>query len=278
MGQQPPPETNGTDVTCGLIRELQYSIESQINTTLKQYVITRLLRYISEIQSGRSMRTRVKICGLTRLEDVAAAVAAGADAIGLVFHPASPRAVTAEQAGRLCAGLPPFVAAVGLFVDATEAAIQTVIDQVPLDLIQFHGDEPAEVCARFGRRWIKAIRMRPGLDLEAQAQTYRGSAGLLLDSFDPVLAGGTGKSFDWDRIPEDLGMPIILAGGLDPQNVARAIRQVRPFGVDVSGGVESAKGIKDPIKISAFMRGVSDGDSTRVDPWAGSRPGTLGYG
>ncbi|MGE5154345.1 MAG: phosphoribosylanthranilate isomerase [Bdellovibrio bacteriovorus] len=207
-------------------------------------------------------RTRVKICGLTRPEDVDAAVAAGADAVGLVFYPGSPRAVTVDQGARLCARLPPFVAAVGLFVDATEPQIRGVLDRVPLDLLQFHGEEPSSLCARLGRRWIKAIRMRPGLDLAAQARTYRGGSGLLLDAFDPVLAGGTGQTFDWGRIPADLGLPIVLAGGLKPDNVAEAIRRVRPFAVDVSGGVESAKGIKDPAKISAFMQGVRDGDST----------------
>ncbi|MFY9974510.1 MAG: phosphoribosylanthranilate isomerase [Chromatiaceae bacterium] len=211
-------------------------------------------------------RTRVKICGLTRAEDVDAAVAAGVDAVGLVFHPVSPRAVTAEQAASLCERLPPFVAAVGLFVDATESQIRAVVDRVPLDLLQFHGDEPPGVCGCFGRRWIKAIRMRPGLDLVAQARTYRGAAGLLLDAFDPVLAGGTGRTFDWGRIPSGLELPIVLAGGLRPENVAEAIRRVRPFAVDVSGGVESAKGIKDPVKISAFLSGVRDGDSTRDLP------------
>jgi len=210
-------------------------------------------------------RTRVKICGLTRPEDVEAAVAFGVDAIGLVFHPVSPRAVTAEQATRLCALLPPFVAAVGLFVDFPESQIRAVLDRVPLDLLQFHGDEPPAFCMGFGRRWIKAIRMRPDVDLMAQARCYAGAAGLLLDAFDPRLAGGTGMTFDWRRIPPGLGLPIVLAGGLTPENVAEAIRSVRPFAVDVSGGVEHAKGVKDPAKISAFMCGVSDGDSTRND-------------
>lgn len=210
-------------------------------------------------------RTRVKICGLTRPEDLEAAVGAGADAIGLVFHPASSRAVTVDQAARLCALLPPFVAAVGLFVDAPVPQIHAVLDRVPLDLLQFHGEEPPGLCAGFGRRWIKAIRMRPGLDLAAQARTYRGAAGLLLDAFDPVLVGGTGRTFDWGRVPGDLDLPIVLAGGLRPDNVAEAIRRVQPFAVDVSGGVESAKGIKDAAKILAFMQGVRDGDSTRVD-------------
>ena len=206
-------------------------------------------------------RTRVKICGLTRPEDAACAVAAGADAIGLVFHPPSPRAVTAEQARALCAGLPAFVSAVGLFVDLPAEQVREVLSVVPLDLLQFHGDEPPDYCAAFGRRWIKALRMRPGLDVEAAVAAYAGGAGVLLDAYDPRLAGGTGQAFDWDRIPSGLGPRIILAGGLEPANVARAIRAVRPYAVDVSGGVERAKGIKDSSKITAFMQGVADGDS-----------------
>jgi phosphoribosylanthranilate isomerase len=222
------------------------------------------------IEPSRPVRTRVKICGLTRAEDVRAAVDAGADAIGLVFHPASPRAVSIEQARSLCAALPPFVTAVGLFVDAPAGCIARVLEQVPLELLQFHGEEPADLCASFGRRWIKAIRMRPGLDAVVAVRAYLGksggAAGILLDAFDPVLAGGTGQSFEWGRIPPDLAPSIVLAGGLTPANIADAIRAVRPFGVDVSGGVESARGIKDGAKISAFMQGVRDGDSARFDP------------
>ena len=207
---------------------------------------------------------------MTRAEDVRAAVDAGADAIGLVFHPASPRAVSVDLARDLCAALPPFVTAVGLFVDAPAKRIVQVLEQVPLELLQFHGEEPADFCASFGRRWIKAIRMRPGLDPLDAVRAYLGrsggAAGILLDAFDPVLAGGTGQSFEWSRIPPDLAPRIVLAGGLTPENVADAIRRVRPFGVDVSGGVESAKGIKDGAKISAFMQGVRDGDSARFDP------------
>lgn len=206
-------------------------------------------------------RTRVKICGLTRAGDVGAAVDAGADAVGFVFHPASPRSVTTEQARGLLDALPPFVTAVGLFVDPTAEQVRSVLERVPLELLQFHGEERAEFCSGFGRRWIKAIRMRPGLDPADQVAVYPGAAGLLLDAFDPVLAGGTGQSFDWGRVPPWLAPRIILAGGLTPDNVAEAVRRVRPFGVDVSGGVESAKGIKDQESIAAFMRGVTDGDS-----------------
>jgi phosphoribosylanthranilate isomerase len=198
---------------------------------------------------------------------VAAAVAAGADAIGLVFYPPSPRAVTPELARALCDLLPPFVTAVGLFVDETAATVRQVLEQVPLDLVQFHGEEPpelcAELCASVGRRWIKAIRMRPGVELGALADAYGGAAGLLLDAYDPALPGGTGSAFDWGRIPPALASRIVLAGGLDPTNIAAAITRVRPYAVDVSGGVESARGIKDPAKIYAFMQGVRDGDNAR---------------
>ncbi|SDW47493.1 phosphoribosylanthranilate isomerase [Thiocapsa roseopersicina] len=209
------------------------------------------------------MRTRVKICGLTRRADVDAAVAAGVDAIGFVFHPPSPRAVSAQDARDLCAGLPPFVTAVGLFVDASPEQIRATLDQVPLELLQFHGDEAPELCASFGRRWIKAVRMRPDIDLAAQLKRYEQAAGLLLDTFDPARPGGTGQRFDWDRIPAAIAPSIVLAGGLDADNVAEAIRRVRPFGVDVSGGVEASKGIKDHDKIRDFMQRVNDVDISR---------------
>ncbi|EGV28359.1 Phosphoribosylanthranilate isomerase [Thiorhodococcus drewsii AZ1] len=209
------------------------------------------------------IRTRVKICGLTRVSDVEAAVAAGADALGFVFYPPSPRAVTPEQAARLCAKLPPFVSAVGLFVDAAPEGVRATLDQVPLDLLQFHGDEAPDYCASFGRRWIKALRMRPGVDLMAERARYAGGAGLLLDAYDPARAGGTGQCFDWDRIPPEIASSVVLAGGLDANNVAEAVERVRPYGVDVSGGVEAAKGIKDQDRINAFMQGVRDGDTRR---------------
>jgi phosphoribosylanthranilate isomerase len=194
---------------------------------------------------------------------VEAAVAAGADAVGFVFHPPSPRAVSPDEARRLCEGLPPFVTAVGLFVDASSERIRSVLDQVPLELIQFHGEEEPVFCASFGRRWIKAVRMRPGIDLLAEQARYGEAAGLLLDTFDPVRAGGTGQCFDWERIPAPIAPSIILAGGLAPGNVGNAIRRVRPFGVDVSGGVEASKGIKDHRKIRDFMQKVNDVDISR---------------
>ena len=209
------------------------------------------------------MRTRVKICGLTREEDIAAAVAAGADAIGFVFHTPSPRAVSIDDAFALVARVPAFVTTVGLFVDADPALIDAAIRHLRLDLLQFHGHEEPADCAGFGRPWIKAIAMREGIDVQRQCKQYDGAAALLLDTYDPVLAGGTGRRFDWDRVPAELAPRIILAGGLDAGNVADAIERVRPYAVDVSGGVERAKGIKDHRKINDFMQGVRDGDRRR---------------
>lgn len=206
------------------------------------------------------MRTRVKICGLTLPEDAREAARLGADAIGLVFYPPSPRAVGVAVAQAVLRGLPPFVTVVGLFVDPREDEVRGVLDQVPLDLLQFHGEEPPEFCAAYGRPWIKAIRMRDGVDLWSLRRRYAGAQALLLDAHQPGVAGGTGMCFDWARIPPGLGGEIILAGGLTPETVAAAIRAVRPYAVDVSGGVESAKGVKDPAKMAAFLREVRQGD------------------
>lgn len=200
------------------------------------------------------MRVRVKICGVTRVEDALAAAAAGADAIGLVFVEKSPRFVRLEQARAIAAALPPFITTVGLFVDASADRIREVLGQVPLDLIQFHGRETPEDCQQFGYPYIKVVRMVPDVDLHAEAQHYEQAAGLLLDAYDPQIAGGTGATFDWTQVPPDLGKPVILAGGLTPENIARAIRAVRPYAVDVSSGVEQSKGIKDAAKIAAFIR------------------------
>ena len=209
------------------------------------------------------MRTRVKICGLTREADVRAAAALGVDAVGLVFYDLSPRAVAIEQARRLCAALPPFVTSVGLFVDAEPDQVRATLARVPLDLLQFHGEESPDYCAVFGRPWIKAVRMRPGIDPQTLPGLYPGAAGLLLDAYDPARAGGTGQCFDWDLVPPELAPHIVLAGGLDPDNVAEAIRRVRPYGVDVSGGVEAAKGLKDRHKMADFIKGVINGDQSR---------------
>lgn len=208
------------------------------------------------------MRTRVKICGLTREQDVRAAVELGADAIGLVFHAPSPRAVSLERAAALAAQVPAFVTVVGLFVDADAQRVREVLRRVPLGALQFHGHESPAYCAGFDRPWIKAVAMRDDIDPRAEAERYAGAASLLLDTFDARVAGGTGRRFDWDRVPAELAPHIVLAGGLDANNVAEAVRRVRPHAVDVSGGVELTKGIKDRNKIAEFMQGVRHGDQT----------------
>lgn len=204
--------------------------------------------------------TRVKICGITRVEDGLAAARHGADAVGLVFYPASPRHVSAAQAAAIARALPPFVTTVGLFVNPTVAEVEAVLGELRLDLLQFHGDEAPEFCRRFGVPWLKAVRVKAGLDLVQYAIRYREAKGLLLDAYVEGLAGGTGRSFDWNLIPAELPPPVVLSGGLSPANVAAAIRQVRPWAVDVSSGVEAAKGIKDAAKIAAFMEGVRSAD------------------
>ena len=197
---------------------------------------------------------RVKICGITRIEDALAAAAAGADAIGLVFYPGSPRAVSVEQAAAIIAALPPFVTTVGLFVDLERVELQRILGRVPLDLLQFHGNEAAEQCEGFNRPYIKALRVRPGDDVSARIGAYPGASGILLDTYVEGVPGGTGEAFDWSLVPPVADKPVILAGGLHPENVAAAVARVRPYAVDVSGGVEAGKGIKDAGKISAFVR------------------------
>ncbi len=204
------------------------------------------------------MRTRVKICGITRVEDVLAAVNAGADAIGLVFYAPSPRAVTVEQAQKIAAAIPPFVSVVGLFVNAPKVEIESVLSHVRLDILQFHGDETAEDCEQINLPYYKAIRVKADTNLIQCAQQYRTAKALLLDAFSEAAMGGTGQTFDWNLIPANLPKPVILAGGLNAENVGLAIRQVSPYAVDVSGGVEAGKGIKDAVKIAAFMQGVSN--------------------
>jgi phosphoribosylanthranilate isomerase len=208
------------------------------------------------------IRTRIKVCGITNPEDGREAARLGADAIGLVFYARSPRAVDAATASRICAGLPPFVTAVGLFVDPEPEFVTSVLREVPLDLLQFHGDESPEACARHGRPYIKAVRMREGVDLNATAERYRDSRGLLLDAYRPGIPGGTGESFAWERVPRRLDTPIILAGGLNPGNIGEAIRCARPFAVDVSSGVEAAKGRKDHSLMAQFVKEVTDVDRT----------------
>ncbi len=199
------------------------------------------------------MRTRVKICGITRVEDALAAVASGADAIGLVFYAPSPRHVTINQAAEIVNALPPFITVVALFVDADKSEIDAVLSNVNVDLLQFHGDEPEEVCRQFDLPYLKAIRVKQDTNLIQYAQTYHTASAMLLDTYVEGAVGGTGQVFDWSLIPNNLPLPIILAGGLTPGNVAKAIEQVQPYAVDVSGGVEAGKGIKDPAKIAALM-------------------------
>ncbi len=212
------------------------------------------------------MRTRAKICGITRVEDVHTVVNAGCDAIGFVFYPPSPRHVTLEQAEILIRAIPAYVQAVGLFVNSHADEIQDILKTVPLDILQFHGDETPEQCQaiaqQVGRRWYKAIQVKPDLDAVAEIQGYQdaGASAVLLDAWHPDLKGGTGHSFDWDTFPK-LNIPLILAGGLNPDNIEQAILTTQAYAVDVSGGVESAKGIKDQQLIERFMQGVHRGSA-----------------
>lgn len=200
--------------------------------------------------------TRIKICGITRVEDGLAVARAGADAVGLVFYGKSPRNVGLAQARAIVDALPPFVTTVALFVDPQAGEVQAVIDAVQPDLLQFHGDESPEFCRGFSRPYLKAVRVRPGLDLLQYAARFAEARGLLLDAYVEGEAGGTGHRFDWGLIPQGLPKPVVLAGGLAPGNVAQAIQAVRPWAVDVSSGVEAGKGIKDAAQIAAFVNEV----------------------
>ena len=204
--------------------------------------------------------TRVKICGITRVEDGLACARLGADAIGLVFYAKSPRVVEPGRATEITRALPPFISTVALFVNPSPAEVKTVLDAVRPDLLQFHGDEPAEFCRSFGVPYLKAVRVKPGVDLVQYAGFYADAKGLLLDAYVEGTPGGTGQRFDWNLIPQGLALPVVLSGGLDAGNVAESIRRVKPWAVDVSSGVEAAKGIKDAGKIAAFMQGVRDGN------------------
>ena len=201
------------------------------------------------------MSVRIKICGLTRPEDVDAAVAAGADAVGFVFYPKSPRYVSAEQAAALVRRLPPFVLSVGLFVNAAPAEIAAVLDLAPLNLLQFHGDESPEDCQRWARPYIRAARVTPELDLLQYATRFSSARALLLDAFVAGFGGG-GKVFDWSLIPPALPLPLILSGGLTAENVGEAARRVHPAAVDVSSGVEISGGVKDHQRIKDFVAAV----------------------
>jgi len=204
--------------------------------------------------------TAIKICGITRVEDALAAAHCGAHAIGLVFHAVSPRHVTPVQAAAIMRALPPFVTSVGLFVDRPAGDVDQTLARARIDLLQFHGDEPPAYCRQFAVPYLKAVRMRPGVDLLQYAHDYHDAKALLLDAFVEGMPGGTGATFDWALIPGDFPIPLVLSGGLTPDNVTAAIRAVRPWAVDVSSGVEQLKGIKDAAKIAAFVNGVRNAD------------------
>ncbi len=200
--------------------------------------------------------TRIKICGITREQDLRAVADSGGHAIGLVFYEKSPRHVSVQRAAELVRAAPPFLTVVGLFVNPSAEFVHEALERVPLDVLQFHGEETPEFCRQFGRPYLKAIRVKKGVDLLQCASRYAGAQGLLLDAYVEGTQGGTGESFDWALIPHELPLPVILSGGLHAGNVASAIRQVRPYAVDVSSGVEAAKGVKDAAKVAAFINEV----------------------
>jgi phosphoribosylanthranilate isomerase len=208
--------------------------------------------------------TRIKICGLTRLDDLLAAVQAGADAIGLVFYPPSPRHVDLKTAAELARAVPPLVTIVGLFVNADPSLVKETLAAVPIHLLQFHGDEDESYCRQFDRPYMKAVRVKPGMDLVQYVEGFPSAQAILLDAFVEGYGGG-GKVFDWALIPPALGKPIVLSGGLDAGNVGEAISRVRPAAVDVSSGVEAVRGIKDAEKIRAFVAAVRAAELTPTD-------------
>jgi phosphoribosylanthranilate isomerase len=206
------------------------------------------------------MRTRIKICGFTQVQDAVAAASLGVDAIGLVFYPPSPRYVSIEQAVEIVKALPAFVTVVALFVDEQEAQIREVLSRVSVDCIQFHGEESVEACRIYNKPYMKAIRMKSGLDILAIAAQYQDATALLLDAYHPGIKGGSGSQFDWDLIPEHCSLPVVLAGGLHVNNVKRAVESVRPYALDVSSGVEVEKGIKNVAKMAAFIQAINESD------------------
>jgi phosphoribosylanthranilate isomerase len=199
---------------------------------------------------------RIKVCGLRDVATAVQVAEAGADAIGLVFYPPSPRHVSVQMAADIAAALPPFVTTVALFVDAAPADIEAVLKAVPIDLLQFHGDETPEDCRRYGRPYLKAIRVRPGVNLLECADAYHDARALLCDAYSPAVPGGTGERFDWALLPARLGKPLVLSGGLDARNVGAAIAAARPWAVDVSSGVERTRGEKDPARVAEFVQAV----------------------
>ena len=213
-----------------------------------------IARYLTTMQ-----RTRIKICGITRAQDLDAALWAGADAIGFVFYPPSPRCLSLDAAAELARRVPPFVMRVGLFVNAEPANVCETLATVPVDLLQFHGDEDAAYCEQFSRPYLKAARVKPGIDLLEFARAFPTAQGILLDAWVEAF-GGVGQSFDWSLIPENLPLPMVLSGGLHAGNVGEAVMKTRPWAVDVSSGVELAKGVKDADKMAAFIAAVRMAD------------------
>ena len=205
------------------------------------------------------MTIRVKICGITSPSDAEFVCASGVDAIGLVFYEKSPRNVTVQQALDICKVVPPFVTVVGLFVNMPADELNTILQQVPLDLLQFHGAESPDYCSAFSRPYIKAVPMKGLSDFAAYADQYTDAKGFLVDSHAPDSVGGSGKTFDWTQIPKSCSKPIILAGGLNPENIAAAIEMMNVYAVDVSSGVEALPGKKDQAKVEAFMRVIKNG-------------------
>ncbi len=206
------------------------------------------------------MRTRVKICGFTQVQDAVAAANLGVDAIGLVFYPPSPRNVSINKAAEIVKALPAFVTVVALFVDEQEAKVREVLKRVSIDCIQFHGDESADACGIYNKPYMKAIRVKPELDIMEIANQYQDASALLLDAYHPGIKGGSGSQFDWDLIPQHCALPIILAGGLQAENAKQAVEIVKPYALDVSSGVESSKGVKDVAKMAAFIQVIKEGD------------------
>jgi len=210
------------------------------------------------------MRTRIKICGITRQEDAKAAVDHGADALGFIFWPKSPRYIEPAKARAIVRDAGPFVSTVGVFVNPSRDEVQGAIRDAGISMLQFHGEESAGFCAEFGRPYIKAFKVgqgsEQGTDLIKSVQPYEIASGWMFDAFDGRLVGGTGETFDWNLIPGSLARPLVLSGGLNAGNIVEAIRRVKPFAVDVSSGVEAAKGIKDAAKIAAFIQGVRNAD------------------
>ena len=202
------------------------------------------------------MHTRIKICGINHVDDALKAVGCGADAIGIIFVEKSPRYASLTEARVIAESIPPFVTVVGLFMDAPAEKVRDALTAVPLNLLQFHGDEPAEYCDQFNMPYIKVLRMRENANVVAYAQEYPNASGILLDAYHKGMGGGTGETFDWNLIPADIPLPLILAGGLTPENVAAAVEQVRPYAVDVSSGVESEPAVKDHSKIEQFIKEV----------------------